>query len=352
MSRGDNHQTIQAQSDPAKFLAVMEGFLNRFEPVDEDVPPDRDFDLVINLDPIADSRENLETVVSTLYSEYPKLFQGEMPTATDLDAGIEAAMNDYTPETKHDLSKAFGQQDRRDNNRNQQQRNFSTQTYSPSTNQQNGAFPLTNQPQKKRKPLNPIYFGITLPQDRINGILTAVFRDAPPETARFYRQLLQTRRIPNEFHATLIHSSQSSDFRHQWQALNTLYDGVARPAVEKARDEGAAALPEPELGKVKVHLERLVWDGRVMCFVVRLMPIAEGKDGGNVDGEVEGLFACTNKVPHVTVGTASNDIKPKESNDLLERWLDVGSGTETGIWEEKLRGTVVLEGNVKGVLGR
>ena len=111
-------------------------------------------------------------------------------------------------------------------------------------------------------------------------------------------------------------------------------------------------LPEPELGKVKVHLERLVWDGRVMCFVVRLMPIAEEKDAGNVDGEVEGLFACTNKVPHVTVGTASNDIKPKESNDLLERWLDVGSGTETGIWEEKLRGTVVLEGNVKGVLGR
>src|SRR5215469_8732791 len=42
MSRGDNHKTIQAQSDPEKFFGVMEGFLNRFEPVDEDVPPDND----------------------------------------------------------------------------------------------------------------------------------------------------------------------------------------------------------------------------------------------------------------------------------------------------------------------
>lgn len=352
ISRGDNHQTIQAQSDPGKFFGIMDGFLNRFEPVDEDIPPDRDFDLVINLDPIADSRENLETVISALHSEYPKLFQEEMPTAADLDDAIEAAMNDYKPETKHDLSKTFEQQDRRNSNRNQQQRNFSTQTNSPSINQPNGSLPFTHQPPKKQKPLNPIYFGITLPPDRINGILAAMFRDASPETARFYRQLLQTRRIQPEFHVTLIHSAQSPNFGHQWQALNAHYDRVARPAVEGARDEGTAVLPEPELGKVKVQLERLVWNERVMCFVVRLMPVVEGKEGENDGGEVEGLFACTNKVPHVTVGTATRDIKPKESNDLLERWLDVGSGMETGIWEEKLRGTVVLEGSVRGVLGR
>ena len=87
-----------------------------------------------------------------------------------------------------------------------------------------------------------------------------------------------------------------------------------------------------------------------MCFVVRLMPVVE--DGRNIDGKMEGLFACTNKVPHITVGTVSKDIKPKESNDLLERWLAVGSGTEEGIWEEKLHGTVVLEGSVKAVLAR
>ncbi|KAK0826946.1 tRNA ligase, partial [Friedmanniomyces endolithicus] len=63
LTRGDNHQTIQAGSkDQKEIIEIMEGFMHRFQAVDSESPPDDGFDAVIDLDPCADSRENLETV--------------------------------------------------------------------------------------------------------------------------------------------------------------------------------------------------------------------------------------------------------------------------------------------------
>jgi tRNA ligase len=78
-----------------------------------------------------------------------------------------------------------------------------------------------------------------------------------------------------------------------------------------------------------------------MAFVVRLSPVVDGGEH----------FRSANVVAHVTVGTASADIKPKESNDLLATWLRVGSGSE-GIQELAVTGNVELEGTVKAVLAR
>jgi len=71
-----------------------------------------------------------------------------------------------------------------------------------------------------------------------------------------------------------------------------------------------------------------------MAIVVRL--VSEG-------------WECVNPVPHITVGTRDNDVKPKESNDLLQQWLQVGSGEETGIYETVIQG-VTVDGAVHGVL--
>ena len=68
--------------------------------------------------------------------------------------------------------------------------------------------------------------------------------------------------------------------------------------------------------------------------------------------EDEGGWQTVNQVAHITVGTKSNDVKPKESNDLLKRWLEVGSGDENGIGEVAIEGRHILEGTVKGVLSR
>jgi len=277
-----------------------------------------------------------------LNSEYPKLFTGDMPSADQLDAAIDEVLNDYKPDLKHDLSKTFGQRDDRRGENKQQPRN------------QNSGLPIQPPAPKKPKVLSPIYFGVALPAQRITAILAAIFRDAAPDTKRFYLQLTQTRRIQGAFHVTLLHGAQAADHGRQWQALTALWERVARPLVDEALAAGKPLMPEPELGKLAVLLERLVWDDRVMCFVARLLPVPAAAAAAAAEGPApdDALFACSNRVPHVTVGTASRDIKPKESNDLLARWLEVGSGGDTGIREETVRGNVILEGSVTGVLGR
>ena len=63
-------------------------------------------------------------------------------------------------------------------------------------------------------------------------------------------------------------------------------------------------------------------------------------------------WECTNKVAHVTVGTRGPEVKPKESNDLLGRWIERGSGDDTGIGEIAIEGRQVVQGTVKGILSR
>ena len=63
-------------------------------------------------------------------------------------------------------------------------------------------------------------------------------------------------------------------------------------------------------------------------------------------------WECANAVAHLTVGTRGGDVKPKESNDLLKRWIEVGSGDDSGIGEIAIEGRLILDGTVKGILSR
>lgn len=102
--RGDNHQTIQAASDEKKVIGIMEGFLMRYQPCNPDREPDAGFDTIIQLDPTADSRQNLEMVIEKLSNQYPKLFT-TLPSSDDMDEAIAQALREYRPEMRHSLAK-------------------------------------------------------------------------------------------------------------------------------------------------------------------------------------------------------------------------------------------------------
>lgn len=318
LMRGDNHQTIHTSKGAEEIIGIMEGFMHRFERVKADVPPDDGFDLVIDLDPISSSRENLEVVVSRLYSEYPKLFNGQdMPTSEDMDAAIQFALSDYTVDIKHEINA-------RDNGKNKQNAN------------KGGAHPQSDggRKQKERK---LEYFAAQVPASRVSSTLQSMFAQSDAETARMYSFLNTQRRIQNDFHVTLIHRINSTEHRDTWTQLSDLYAKHSEPTADRP-----FVLPSPKLGTCSVRLERLVWDGRVMAFLVRLGP-AEGSNDH---------FSSTNKLPHITVGTASPDIKPKESNDLLARWMQEGCTPQNGIHDMLVAGNVELEGTVKCILSR
>ena len=154
------------------------------------------------------------------------------------------------------------------------------------------------------------------------------------------------------FHVTLIHRASAKEHSDIWALYTDLYkaalQGKQKPPGNNHGDYNASATPS--LGSARVRIERLIWDDRIMTFVTRILPQEPSSDPtmlGNAD-----TWPCANDIPHVTIGTAGADVKPKESNDLLRRWLEVGAGDGTGIWETEVPNIKVLEGTVVAVMNR
>lgn len=313
LERGDNHQTIRAGTkNPEETIGIMDGFLYRFEGIDTNRDPDEHFQHVIDLNVCASSRENLETVVAALHAAYPKIVSN-MPSAEDLDGAIDAAMNEY--KVKQDLSGSYSQ------NKKEKLQHVSDADISPTILARKIEF-----------------FQIALTAKDVFSVLHSLFTpEVPVEAARLYHGLVNQRRIQPTCHVTLIHRASSKDRSDVWNHYTKQY--IDTMTINQAQSP-------PVLGSARVRLERLVWDNRVMAFVARILPAVDN----NPENEIG--WPCANKIPHITIGTASPEIKPKESNDLLQRWLEFGSGGDTGIYEMEVKGVKVVNGIVGPVMMR
>ncbi|KAK3938813.1 fungal tRNA ligase phosphodiesterase domain-containing protein [Diplogelasinospora grovesii] len=299
--RGDNHQTIQAATDMGKVRGIMEGFINRFEPCDPEKSPDNGFDAVISLDPAKASRENLEIVVKELHRLYPK-FVATVPSAEEMDSAIQVALEGYKPDLRHTIP------DRTSKNKKSQNK---------------------DQPAKQQKKKQLEYMSVDVPTKDVLNALEKTFAAAGPEQSRFFKQLQGQRRVQPHFHVTLMHRASANDHPELWARYMF------------AHDTQGAVHADGRLDDLGVQLERVVYDDRLMAIVVRLVPSKDTSE-----------WQCVNRVAHITVGTRDESVKPKESNDLLARWLGQGSGPETKIGELLIDGKPVLKGVVKGVLSR
>lgn len=302
-SRGDNHQTIQAASrSRTEVEGIMDGFLGRFESLDMDCHPDDTFDSFIDLDPEADSRVNLETVVTALSSLYPKLFE-RLPTAEEYDEAIDMAMKGYTVQTRHLVGRAGPKpQAIKGPVRQPQPGSSSTGTSKP------------------KKAIE--YFAITIPSSIINSVLESVFSLAPSNARTFYNKLKSTRRIQESFHITLVHNANSTKFPEVWEMYNKLLE-----------EKGDAA----NLGTVEVRLMNVVWNSRIMAITAEIL----GED-----------FKGTNQLAHITVGTRDKEVKPKESNDMLATWQKQGRTVGGGFSMLLVGEETLVEGVVKAVSRR
>ncbi|KAL6239754.1 hypothetical protein BDW75DRAFT_197288 [Aspergillus navahoensis] len=326
LDRGDNHQTIRAGTkDTDEVIGIMEGFLRRFETVDLDHEPDQNFDEVIDLDVTASSRENLEKVVNALHSAYPQLVT-RVPSAQELDAAINYATSEYAVEVDHSASYGQSKPPKQNSNNN--------------CDKNDG--PAVNIEAKVRK---IEYFGISLPTSAVTDLLHSLFANpaTTPEKARLYHQLVNSRRIQPAFHVTLIHKALKTTHPDVWEKLVNRY--VEQMKKNPPKDHTLT----PPLGSARVRLERLVWDDKIMTFVARIMPGEPEINGDNAEPQPD--WICVNPLPHVTVGTVSPAVKPKESNDLLQRWLQEGS-QGTGIWEMEIPGVKVVNGAVNVTMSR
>ncbi|KZZ91251.1 tRNA ligase [Ascosphaera apis ARSEF 7405] len=332
LERGDNHQTIQAsKKDEYAILGIMNGFLNRFEGVHPEREPDNAFDHIIDLDPRLSSRENLEKVVTSLHEHFPALMHEHMPSASDLDDAIDKAIKDYTVDMKHDLGSS----------------NKTAPKKVKLTEHTTNTRPATAPPQPKQETPDQLvkrleYFSLSVPSDAITSLLHKVFTIfTPPEQIRTYRRLQSSNRIQSTFHVTLIHRASKTEKGDIWQRYVDTYKSKLPEEIDDSNNT-------PVLGNGRVQLDKVIWDDRLMCLMARILP----SKPENAEADESESWPCANDVPHITIGTVSPEVKPKESNDLLKKYLEVGAGKDTGIWELDVPKETILEGSVCAVLQR
>ncbi|EPQ29650.1 uncharacterized protein PFL1_02870 [Pseudozyma flocculosa PF-1] len=178
------------------------------------------------------------------------------------------------------------------------------------------------------------YYGIAVELD-LHAVLGKLFDEGQSSDAsseaiasgrEFFHQLRQEKRITLRPHITLVHSAavakeQESQSITNPEAAETK-DAPAKQAEDvagaTARWERYADLcrPSNDVVEFDMVLDRLIWDGRVMALSVRdvssaSVPDFEAVQGGR-GGQGQGRWR-----PHVTVGTAAQDIRPVEANRAL-----------------------------------
>ncbi|BFZ64864.1 tRNA ligase [Saitoella coloradoensis] len=137
----------------------------------------------------------------------------------------------------------------------------------------------------KPKPIK--YYGAFI-KDDIPRIIEHVMEEQPEKVRQFWEHMKRNKRIQDAFHITLIHTNSSKTHSNMW----------------KWYTEAATKFSNGIIKAVDVHLDSLVWNERVMAIVVRVH-----QDAG---------LEHVNKVLHITIGTAEEDIRPVEANMLLE----------------------------------
>src|SRR5690606_16836126 len=111
-------------------------------------------------------------------------------------------------------------------------------------------------------------------------------------------QLLNSRRIQPAFHVTLIHRGSSKDEPKLWSHYLNLYTTTLQQQLDTT---GHFTDHTPKLGPARVRIERLVWDARIMAFVVRILPreaTTTQQSGGAAAGDADatGPWPCANEI--------------------------------------------------------
>ncbi|KAK9450135.1 RNA ligase-domain-containing protein [Limtongia smithiae] len=310
LARGDNHQSIQAKSDDRKKISsIMNGFLQRFQPLDMTAPPDKDmFDSVINLE-VGDSLDaKLNQIIDSMDTQYPGLISHK-PTQDEIHTAIEHAIA-YIPATRKtfgssgSVSGSLAPAKQQKQPETKKQPTQTTLNFSPTATAKTNSNVKPSASGRTRKNFVN-YFALQVPDNKAlcQKIEDAMLRKGADMS--FWDQLKDSNRIQKNTHITLLHFSDIDVAGDMWLRYCERMD-------KKSLTDWCA----------DVKCLAVVWDGRVLCVRVAVTPRPSESEGSGNDDELP----LQEKLFHITIGTANHSIKPFESNALLRRTLSASDG--------------------------
>ncbi|KAI3405129.2 trl1 [Candida oxycetoniae] len=157
--RGDNHQSIKSNKDKELATKVMQGFIDRFQPVNTEKQPDCQFDHVINLKLTKSdsSLENVEIIINDIMENFPKLIPTK-PSEEVIEEMFKTSL-EYKPTFFKDMT--------------------------------------------VKKPKKPLYYGIGIHYEHIIECLELIAENEE------YLRLQKEKFVQDEFHITLGHVSNT-----------------------------------------------------------------------------------------------------------------------------------------------
>jgi tRNA ligase len=290
-TRGDNHQTLRADSSEAKsHEEVIWLFINSTEELAE-----------IEVDAVVDMEmeEDLEAAIRRAVDGCVSILGLEQPTDEKIEEALRVATG-YSPKVKK----------------------------------------LDDQ---KKKNAAHRYFGL-LPELDLEDVLgkkldvavsgSGKVADADAQASLFWGELKGGKRVTKRPHVTIVHRKSLPAEQNLWNKCAALHR-LAKPPLFSAK------------------LGNLVWNDEVMAVTVDdLQVVVEDGEGDEVQLGREFLQALGESIRgrlHITVGTKNPNILPVEAKALVEAWRSGNNskGPEN-IQAIKLDG-IVVHGRVKGL---
>ncbi|KAK6458392.1 RNA ligase-domain-containing protein [Scheffersomyces xylosifermentans] len=268
--RGDNHQSIKAAADPEKAKGIATGFIKRLQPVSPESSPDNLFDSIINVDVSDKEDSSLDNVKKIIV--HLKLKYPKLIT---------------TQPTEEEINIAY-----------QKARNYKPKFTKIISN----------------KPKNVSYFGVSIPSDYISGALN-ILRDHPQ-----WRLLQQSNRVQKSFHITLGHSASlkaDNNLRPTWKEFSRVF----QPSYDNKNVSHVKFYASVKLIKIVINYEKLI------CITAEIIDYFKDSE------EKIPKLKTMNKFLHITVGTMSPEIKPRESNETLVKLYDVYNKGSTQLYD-------------------
>ncbi|KAI5970751.1 trl1 [Candida margitis] len=253
--RGDNHQSLKAESDEELTTKVMKGFMSRFQPVNTERLPDSQFDLVINLklSEQDSSLENVKIIIDELSKVYPQLVKNK-PSGEEIEAKFRESLA-YKPSFTKDMSKS-------------------------------------------NKNYDPTYYAISIHRQNILDLLDELRNNHE------YNRLNEAKLVQESFHVTLAHVAQAKgpENKRKWKDMKRILGKGKGVRNEKNFLEFHA----------KVKLIQFVMNrGKLICIKCEIISIHDNKNNQVVDIEP------VNRHIHITVGCFP-PAKAVDSNATLE----------------------------------
>jgi tRNA ligase len=263
--RGGKHQTLRADVDGGSHENVIWNFIAQREELDEG-----EVDAVIEMD----ITEDLEHALDRAVDGCVRALGLEKPDQEKIGLALAAARA-YEP-TKR-------KEDRKEKEKVKEKGE-----------------------EKKNKAKPPRYYGF-VPEVDLLELLNPVFSapgDAEAADGRqFLTRLKKNSRVAKQPHITIVHT----------KALDLEW---AKPLWDRCSDLCLSSTPPT----FRFTLGSVVWNNRVMAVTVdEVEPMSDDDDEAG-KSFVDQLPHEVRQKLHITVGTASNDIKPIEAHALMEDW--------------------------------